>query len=60
MRVHRVPAFYRSTYAMRSRYIVAQLWWSLGSLVLVLGAAAWHARRREAPRAAGGRRTALG
>jgi len=38
----------------------AQLWWSLGSLVLVLGAAAWHARRREAPRAAGGRRTALG
>ena len=28
----------------------AQLWWSLGSLAVVLLAAWWHTRRSEAPR----------
>jgi hypothetical protein len=35
----------------------AQLWWSLGSLAVVLGLAFWHTSRQEAPsgaRARGG------
>ena len=27
----------------------AQLWWSLGSLAVVLGLAFWHERRKTAP-----------
>ena len=39
----------------------AQLWWSLGSLAVVLGLAFWHGRRRTAPEpspAGGGRAAA--
>ena len=39
----------------------AQLWWSLGSLAVVLGAAWWHGRRSTEPRRApAGQRTAMG
>jgi GABA permease len=30
----------------------AQLWWSLGSLAVVLGLGFWHTRRKAAPRSA--------
>ena len=39
----------------------AQLWWSLGSLAVVLGLAFWHERRKAAPKpspAGGGRAAA--